>query len=213
MSEKIQKKYNEQASSYERMMHWANYAQSMQAFIRSLDLDLTPNAKILDLGCGTGITTVIMREKFPVADLWGLDLSNKMLKICQEKVPSAKLIEGNFNKPDAFQAYTNGEAFAFKSNYFDLIISSGSLSEYGDLGKALPFVKSLLKDDGRLVNIGIRNGIIGSIQSYFWRFKARGIKKFMEASKEAGFNVVTPIKMPLKYFPTNLVKYAVFASL
>ena len=40
-----------------------------------------PN-KILDLGCGTGSTTIMLKQAFPNAEVMGLDLSPQML-LCQ----------------------------------------------------------------------------------------------------------------------------------
>lgn len=212
MKNKVLEKYENNASGYERMMHRFNYAQSMQNFIRELNIPLVENPKILELGCGTGITTVVLREKYPEAELWGLDLSDEMMKICQQKVPNLKLIKGDFNQPESFEIFSNGVNFEFDKNYFDLIISTGSLSEYGELENVLPFVKSLLTPEGRLINIGIRNSAIGFFQSVLYHFKARGLRKFSEATWEAGFKNVTHLKMPLKCFPTNVFKYAVSAE-
>ena len=42
-------------------------------------------AKIIDLGCGTGSTTILLREAFPEAEIIGLDLSPYMLAISEYK--------------------------------------------------------------------------------------------------------------------------------
>ena len=41
--------------------------------------------KILDLGCGTGSTTILLKEAFPDAEVTGLDLSPHMLAIAEYK--------------------------------------------------------------------------------------------------------------------------------
>jgi len=209
MKNKILEKYDNEAASYERIMHWFNYAQSMQNFIRNLDIPLPNKPKILELGCGTGITTVVLREKFPEAELFGLDLSLEMMKICQQKVPSAKLIEGDFNQPGSFRDFVSAERVELEKGTFDLIISTGSLSEYGDLEKVLPFIRELLTEEGKLINIGIRNSFIGYIQSVLYLFKARGLRTFVAEAERAGFEKTIPLPMSLKHFPTNVFKYAV----
>lgn len=71
---------------------------------------------ILDLGCGTGSTTLMLQEKFPDAQVIGLDLSPYMLMVAdykaKEKGLSIKWVHGDAKK-------TN-----FKHNSFDLITVS-----------------------------------------------------------------------------------------
>lgn len=208
----VRSKYNKDASSYEKVMKWANYAQSMQQFLSDLDLKLPDRAKILDLGCGTGITTSVLRDKYPEVEIWGMDFSESMLKICHQKIPSAKLVQGSFNEPSGFKTFLEDKSFHFQPQSFDLVISTGALSEYGKLEKALPFVKSLLKESGILFDIGIKKGLIQWIQSKLWHFTPRGEKAFKEACKKAGFEKVDSVKIPARYFPTSLIKFAVKAS-
>lgn len=47
--------------------------------------------KILDLGCGTGSTTMMLKQAFPHADVIGLDLSPQMLVMSQYKAQQAGL--------------------------------------------------------------------------------------------------------------------------
>ncbi len=47
--------------------------------------------RILDLGCGTGSTTLLLKETFPSASVTGLDLSPYMLAVAQDKSQRADL--------------------------------------------------------------------------------------------------------------------------
>ena len=47
--------------------------------------------KILDLGCGTGSTTLMLKQAFPNAEVIGLDLSPQMLVIAEYKAKQAGL--------------------------------------------------------------------------------------------------------------------------
>jgi len=55
--------------------------------------------RILDLGCGTGSTTLILKQAFPNAEVIGLDLSPYMLVAAEDKAQKANLpiqwIHGN----------------------------------------------------------------------------------------------------------------------
>ena len=47
--------------------------------------------RILDLGCGTGSSTLILKQAFPQAEVIGLDLSPYMLLVAEYKAKQAKL--------------------------------------------------------------------------------------------------------------------------
>lgn len=47
--------------------------------------------RILDLGCGTGSTTLLLKQKFPLAEVIGLDLSPYMLVMAEYKAKQAGL--------------------------------------------------------------------------------------------------------------------------
>lgn len=192
-------KYDNESSYYEKVMRAFNYVQSMQDFLKSLDIALKEGARILDLGCGTGFATVVLKEKYPKAEIVGFDFSQPMLAVCRSKLPKIELINGDFN---------NGDLNLLKGQ-FDLVLSTGALSEYAELGKVLPQVKNLLKKNGVLLVIGIRRGIIGWIQSKMWHFHLVGRDGFMRAAKRAGFSNVSKVKIQFRFFPTSVMKFAV----
>jgi ubiquinone/menaquinone biosynthesis C-methylase UbiE len=47
--------------------------------------------RILDLGCGTGSTTLLLKQRFPQAEIIGLDLSPHMLVMADYKAKAAQL--------------------------------------------------------------------------------------------------------------------------
>ncbi|MEM8828930.1 MAG: class I SAM-dependent methyltransferase [Cyanobacteria bacterium P01_G01_bin.19] len=69
--------------------------------------------RILDLGCGTGSSTIALKRKFPQARVTGLDLSPHMLVMAEQKAKKANLTV------DWQQGLA--EANGFSSNSFDLI--------------------------------------------------------------------------------------------
>ncbi len=57
---------------------------------------LTAPAGVVDLGCGPGNVTAILRRRFPAARLVGVDGSPAMLEKARAAVPDADFIEGDF---------------------------------------------------------------------------------------------------------------------
>ena len=66
--------------------------------------------RILDLGCGTGTTTLILKRRFPQAEVVGLDLSPHMLVMAQRKAQAAGL-EITFRHGDAMATGLDDASF------------------------------------------------------------------------------------------------------
>ena len=62
--------YDRRARIYESLMNSHRYGVTLHDFIILLQLELnSQKPSILDLGCGTGMTTQAIKEKFPFAIL------------------------------------------------------------------------------------------------------------------------------------------------
>lgn len=92
---------------------------------------------ILEIGCGTGNYTSLLREKFPRARITALDISREMINIARLKLNGKKI---NF-------ALGDGEKADFKEK-FDLITSNAVFQWFGDLEKSLAGYKHLLSEKG-----------------------------------------------------------------
>lgn len=68
-----------------------------ERFLKSIEI--FPDAKILELGCGTGITLETIREN----DYVGIDLSSKYLAKAQRRKESAILINGDVSSSKTYQ--------------------------------------------------------------------------------------------------------------
>lgn len=51
--------------------------------------------RIIDLGCGPGNSTILLKKRWPKAEVSGLDFSGEMLSAAREKYPKLKWIEGD----------------------------------------------------------------------------------------------------------------------
>jgi len=87
---------------------------------------------ILDIGFGTGTLTTKLYEQGCI--IYGQDFSDRMIEIAQEKMPTAKLFQGDFS---------NGLERPLLLNKYDAIITTYSLHHLTDTQK-VNFIKSLL---------------------------------------------------------------------
>jgi len=72
--------------------------------------------RILDLGCGTGTTTRLLKQAFPTAEVIGLDLSPHMLVVADDKARQANLTIS--------WVHGNAEHTPFPTASFDLVTAS-----------------------------------------------------------------------------------------
>lgn len=92
---------------------------------------------ILEIGCGTGNYTKLLRERFPAAKIKAMDISADMIEAARIKLQGADIefSIGDAEKPDLKRG-------------FDLITSNASIHWMRDLEGALLKYKGLLKEDG-----------------------------------------------------------------
>lgn len=94
--------------------------------------------KILEIGCGTGNYTLLLREKFKDAKITAIDISGKMIEIARRKLGGKGI---GFMVGD-------GESADFPDEEFDLITSNACFQWFGNLKTALGRYKRLLMKGG-----------------------------------------------------------------
>ncbi|TBR60319.1 methyltransferase type 11 [Westiellopsis prolifica IICB1] len=97
--------------------------------------------RIIDLGCGTGSTTLMLKQAFPDAEVIGLDLSPYMLVRASHKAESANL--------HIHWRHGNAENTKLASNSFDLVTASLLLHE-----TPATISEAILREAFRLLRVG-----------------------------------------------------------
>ncbi|MBU0687679.1 MAG: malonyl-ACP O-methyltransferase BioC [Candidatus Margulisbacteria bacterium] len=132
--ETIQKNFSKSAA------HYDNYANIQKLVASELltKLDGTGYSNILEIGCGTGIYTSLLQNRFPQAQIRAIDFSPEMTNIAKAKLDNIKFIT------------TDGE-LAILDESFDLISSNACFQWFEDLKAALARYKFMLEKDGALL--------------------------------------------------------------
>lgn len=118
-----------------------------EIWVRQTALDVIQGKprRILDVGCGTGSTTLMLKQAFPSAEVIGLDLSPHMLVVAEQKSRRSRLPI----------AWTHGNATdtSFPEASFDLISVALLLHETPSAIARQILVECfrLLKDGGEIV--------------------------------------------------------------
>jgi len=99
-------------------------------------VDVRPNLKVIDLGCGTGELTRQLADKLPNSDVTGLDSSQEML----DKAAS-------FSTPNL--VFTKGDQSTL-TGAWDLIFSNAALQWSENHAELIPYLFDKLKPSGQL---------------------------------------------------------------
>ncbi|MBN2111858.1 class I SAM-dependent methyltransferase [Candidatus Woesearchaeota archaeon] len=118
--------YDEIAKGYEELH---GEEQEKKIAIIKNKLRLNPEDKLLDAGCGTGLTTRPWKCK-----RYGIDPSKKLLEKARQKDP-----EGNYKLAPA-------EKIPFEDNFFDIVISITAIQNFQDIEKGLREIKRVGRD-------------------------------------------------------------------
>ena len=102
------------------------------------------DAKILDIGFGTGILTKKLYDDG--YKIQGIDFSKEMLKIARKKMPLANFTEWDFSK---------GLPYSFKDEKFDFVVCTYAIHHLTDIQK-IAFLNELKKylEPGGVILIG-----------------------------------------------------------
>jgi len=126
------------ANNFSRYAHlYDKYASVQNRAALKLTGSLRNNnfSKILELGCGTGNYTLMLRREFSGAKIKALDISEEMIYVAQNKFKNKDI---EFMVADAQKPILDRD--------FDLITSNACFQWLDDLGKALRgYAKSLRK--------------------------------------------------------------------
>jgi len=93
--------------------------------------------RILDLACGTGISTAAIARRFPQAHIVGVELREEYLAIARRKLPKVELV---LSRAEDYRSALP----------FDCITSS-YLAKYADLARLVPLCREMLSPGGVLL--------------------------------------------------------------
>jgi SAM-dependent methyltransferase len=111
--------------------------------LRGLDEKLRAGAKVADVGCGHGHSTILMAEAFPRSRFWGFDYHQKSIETARSHARNAA-IENRVS----FEA---ASATSYPAEGFDLICFFDCLHDMGDPVGAAAHAKKALAKDGTVM--------------------------------------------------------------
>ncbi len=173
--------------------------------------------KILDVGCGTGLVSFALLKKFPGASIVATDVNEDMVRKAEQlakrkKIDEKDLIIGRADVLDQDVVTLSDDSVVHLSpNSFDVVIASGVL-EYTPLDLAVPKLLSLLKPDGLLMVISIKDDTsVGRLWGKVYKFVPIEKSELKRSLKVHGCRHVIHSPLTYKEFPANMTRTGLLA--
>lgn len=151
---------------------------------------------ILDLGCGPGNSTKVLKDKFPKAKVIGADNSDEMLEKARQLYPEIEFIH-----LDA------GGDFHEESGSFDIVFSNACIQWIPNHHRFLPKLMEILNPDGVLaVQIPVQEKL--AVQNIIdelavkWNDKIKPVS-FNDLTAEEYFDVLSGISRDFELWETT----------
>lgn len=126
----------------ERFFRAGYNAELVSSWLPALDgavARLESGGKVADVGCGHGVSTILMAKTYPNSTFIGYDYHPESIHVAAEHAEAAGVTNALFEVADA-TGYTDRE--------FDLIAFFDCLHDMGDPVGAMQHTRAALKDDG-----------------------------------------------------------------
>ena len=131
--------------------------------------------RVLDLGTGTGVVAMALAERYPEAEVVGIDLSRRMIDEARRKLTPELAGRVRFEVGDA-------SALASPDGAFELVVLSNMIPFFGELARVVAPGGTLVLSFSR----GAATPIYVAPERLQRELAARGFVEFAEFSAESG---------------------------
>lgn len=109
--------------------------------------------RVLDVGCGKGRFARVFKEQVPEAEIWGLDISEEMLRFVPPEIPTRA---GSITE------------LPFEDGFFDGAYATESLEHAVEIEKAVAEICRVVKPGGRIAIIDKNAEQWGRLETAEW---------------------------------------------
>ena len=163
--------------------------------------------KALEIGCGNGYGTKLIKKYYSPKNIIAIDLDEKMIKIAQKR---------NTDTSITFKVM-NAAQLDFPNNYFDVVFDFGIIHHIPNWKDCIQELKRVLKPNGKIIleelsletfSIGVGKIWKKILEHPYENMYTRN--QFSQYIKEIGFEIVNykefnPLKL-IKHFSLTAVK-------
>jgi ubiquinone/menaquinone biosynthesis C-methylase UbiE len=141
----------------------ARYAQQHQKMAENLGREVAKKlhsrgfqgGRIIDVGCGSGATAIVLAQEFPRSEVVGTDLSEPLLRLATRAAQAAGLADRvRFETGDA-------ERIPYEEDSFDVVLNLNMVHIVQHPIQMLDEVERILVPDGFLFIVDLRRSWLG----------------------------------------------------
>jgi SAM-dependent methyltransferase len=125
---------------FTRPIYEANLATAWLPAADGVDATLRAGGRVLDIGCGYGVSTLVIAERYPEAKITGIDSDDASVAHARKAAADAGLAEQ--------VTFEVADAGALPGNAWDVVVFTDSLHDMGDPVGALAEAKRVLAPNG-----------------------------------------------------------------
>ncbi len=118
----------------------ANLVQSWLPALEGVVAKLEKGARVADVGCGHGASTILMAQAFPNSTFFGYDYHQGSIDVARQRAKAAGVSANVHFEVGSAQDYMGGD--------YDLVAVFDALHDMGDPMGAAAHIRSTLKPDG-----------------------------------------------------------------
>jgi len=142
--EDVQKTFNSIAGNYDKLNSIMSLGTHQSWRKKATSKIVVGVNDVLDLCCGTADWTIMLAKQYPHAKVTGLDFSQEMLKLAQQKVGQAEVTNVTLESGDAMD-------LRFPDNSFDVVTIGFGLRNVPDADQVLKEIHRVLRPNGEIV--------------------------------------------------------------
>ena len=191
VSEKIYSTIGRVASFYDFLSWVVGYKKSVKYFVLHLPFSDDAPIKVLDAGCGTGVYSLAVLEKYKNAKVTAFDVDKTLVNSFKEKTLNNKMSD----RICVFTADITGSLLEIGNEKFDLIITAGVLV-YVPHEETIRNLSRFLVTGGYFFNSPNRDSLWGRLVCKLFACKPYSKAENFSAFEKNGFTLVEDIKVP-----------------
>jgi len=180
----VRRSFSLAAESYDR---WADAQRKVASILAGLLPPQTGIGAILEVGCGTGIMTRLLGERYPRASLLAIDIAPEMVDYCRRNNGASDLVR-----------YEVGDAERFRAEReFDLVVSSCCFQWLPDRMRAIRNLRAQTARRGSLALAVLVSGSLAELSQCYEVATGRPMpglnfwsaQRYCRALEGAGFRI------------------------
>jgi 2-polyprenyl-3-methyl-5-hydroxy-6-metoxy-1,4-benzoquinol methylase len=190
------------AGLYDFGLWLVGYKQSVDNFVAQVPFERDSSIKILDAGCGTGLYTLALLNKYPNAHITSFDLDGKLVERLRYKLHRNKL----HDRARLFTANIQGSLQEIEGERFDLIITAGVL-EYTQPEATVKSLARFMVPGGYFLNSPVKHNLFGKVICRLYACKPHTKKININAFTSNGFTLVKSV-VPYSFKELHIFRYS-----